>query len=180
MTNKQVQWHNRLNVPEAWSVYTSFNVQITQIIERCGCICLSVCVRVSVSQRMCACVCSCVYLCACCVSLSAETHDCKLVCRVCVCVLRYVCTSKCVYSCDREIIVRFFLSEGQVVIMLVFDPMILTDLSKYTADLSRPGTSSSNQHPHLAHCVCVCMCVFEREKETFCLSLRVSVSASLS
>lgn len=32
-------WHNRLSIPEAWSVYTSPAVQITQIIERCGCIC---------------------------------------------------------------------------------------------------------------------------------------------
>lgn len=38
--------------------------------------------------------------------------------------------------------------------MFPFDPMILTDLSKYTADLSRPGYNSSNQHPHLDPCVC--------------------------
>lgn len=61
---------------------------------------------------------------------------------------------------DKEIIVRFFgfLSEGQVVIMLLFDPVILTDLSKYTADLSRPGNSSSNQHPRRVQRACLSVC----------------------
>lgn len=58
---------------------------------------------------------------------------------------------------DKEIIVRlfWFLSEGQVVIMLLFDPVILTDLSKYTADLSRPGNSSSNQRPRPVQRACL-------------------------
>lgn len=61
LMNKQMQWHNRLGALEAWSVYTSFNVQITQIIERCGCICLSVCE--CECERMFGWVCACVHVC---------------------------------------------------------------------------------------------------------------------
>lgn len=87
-----------------------------------------------------------------------------------------MCPSRCVYSRVywRGNNSEFFLSEGQVVIMSLFDPVILTDLCKYTADLSRPGNSFSNQHLQLALWVLVCVHV------CVCLSLFLSVSVSLS
>lgn len=101
----------------------------------------------------------CIYPC------TAERCDCDFICLSghASCTLPIACVSVCT---NKGIIVRFLLflwggglSEGQVVITLLFDPLILTDLPKYTAELSRPGNSSSNQHPRWVQCACQSVCV---------------------